>query len=89
MKRYNLVHLVALLAVLIASAGRVQAAAITVGSNNGENCFPFSCFANDFGTTYQQVYDASQFSELSQISAISFFHSVGVGGDDGLSRLPN
>jgi hypothetical protein len=75
-----LFQLVALLAVLIATAGQVQAAAITVGSDNGGNCYPFSCFANDFGTTYQQVYDASQFSGLSQISAISFFHSVGVGG---------
>jgi hypothetical protein len=77
MKRCHLFQIVALVAVLIASAGQVQAAVITVGSNDGGNCYPFSCFASDSGTTYQQVYDASQFSGLSQISAISFFRSSG------------
>lgn len=55
------------LVVVPASAGTV------VGSNDGGNCYPFSCFSSDGGTTYQEVYSSSAFSGAISISSLSFF----------------
>jgi hypothetical protein len=51
-----------------------SAAVVTVGSYDSGNCYPFSCFASDgSGSTYQQIYDAGEFSGPLYINAISFF----------------
>jgi PEP-CTERM motif len=51
-------------------------ASVTVGQDDGGNCYPFSCFASDNGSTYQQVYDASEFSGVSTFNTVSFFRSI-------------
>ena len=64
---------------LLISAGRVEAAGITVGSYDGGNCYPFSCFAFDTGDTYQQIYAASAFPGEVYIDTISFYlHDPGM-----------
>ena len=45
----------------------------TVGQANGANCYPFSCFASDGGSVYQQVYSASAFSGISSFDSITFY----------------
>lgn len=53
-----------------------QAGVVTVGQNTGGNCYPFSCFASDGGSLYQQVYAASAFAEAGNINSISFHRSI-------------
>lgn len=66
------------LASLALVANPVQATTLTIGSYSGGyyagyNCYPFNCFASQGGTTYQQIYAASQFSSAINISSVSFF----------------
>ena len=52
-------------------------AAVTVGSNDGANCYPFSCFASDSGgTRYQQVYSSSAFSGTTSVGSVTFFQNI-------------
>lgn len=73
MKRSLIIKFALVVAAMLASAG--SAKAVIIGSNDGGNCYPFSCFASDDigGTTYQQVYAASEFSGPLLISSISVF----------------
>lgn len=64
-------------ALVVVTAGQANASLVTIGSYDGGNCYPFSCFASDNdGTTYQQIYLASQFSGPAYINAISFFRDL-------------
>ncbi len=58
-------------------AAAPAAADVTVGSNEGGNCYPFSCLPTDEGVWYQQVYSATAFGGPINISAISVFKSQG------------
>lgn len=51
-------------------SGTAQAS-ITVGNNNSGNCYPYSCFASDGGTEYQQVFSSTAFSGPIAINSIS------------------
>lgn len=64
-----------LIASLLFASLTAQAGVVTVGQNTGANCYPFSCFASDGGSLYQQVYDASAFSGAGLINSISFYRS--------------
>lgn len=55
----------------------VANATVTVGSNDGGNCYPFSCFASDGGTRYQQVYSSTAFSDTTSVGSVTFFRSQG------------
>ncbi len=62
----------------VSMAGAPAAAStVTVGSNDGGNCYPFNC--NDSGTSvgqsidYQQIYSSSAFSGAISIKKISFY----------------
>jgi hypothetical protein len=65
------------LAIAAAIVAAPAAAAVTVGSPDSGNCYPFNC--NDSGTDvgpsihYMQIYDASAFSGVTSFSSISFF----------------
>lgn len=48
-------------------------AALIVGSNDGGNCYPFSCGPGDGLTVYQEVYDANAFPGTLAFNQISFF----------------
>ena len=57
-----------------------SAASVTVGNNDGDNCYPFSCLASDVGGTgsnYQQIYTSTAFSGITSFNTISFFLSTG------------
>ncbi len=65
---------------LAAASALPAAAAVTVGNNDSGNCYPFSCFPSDNGTTYQQIYSATAFSGITSFNQISFFgHSEYLG----------
>ena len=70
-------------AALLAPA--VGAQQVTVGTNNGGNCYPFICMAGDgVPTRYQQVYTASAFtSGQININALTFYLSSGSASADG------
>jgi hypothetical protein len=70
MKTLFSIALAALLAVAAAPAARAQ---VTVGAATGTNCYPFSCFAFDGGSTYQQVYAASAFPGTTTFNAVRFY----------------
>lgn len=72
-----------IISMLLASL-TAQAEVVTVGQYNTGNCYPFSCFATDNGSQFQQVYAASAFSGASMINSISFHRSSG-GAMDGAS----
>ena len=67
----------ALLLAVSAAAFATPATAVTVGSNDSGNCYPFNC--NDSGTSvgqsydYYQIYNASAFSGLTSFNTINFF----------------
>ena len=72
------------LCLLLLTAASAKAG-LVVGSNGIGNCYPFSCFAFDGGTTYQEVYNSSAFPGAMTISSLSFFgqpDSVGNGMDN-------
>jgi hypothetical protein len=52
-------------------------AGLTVGNDDGGNCYPFSCLPSDGGTRYQQVYSAGAFSSSMLINSLSFYKSSG------------
>jgi hypothetical protein len=61
-----------------------SAATVTVGQNNGGNCYPFSCMAGDDTLHYQQIYAASSFygatssgTKSLDIDKISFLRDIG------------
>jgi len=58
---------------LCALAAPFASAGLVVGSDDGGNCFPFSCFAYNGGTVYQEVYSSTAFSGPITISSLSFF----------------
>ena len=82
----NIFHRVLSVAVLAASIASAPAyAGVVIGAPGDAgtgNCYPFGCAANstpfdpsnDWGTEYQQVYAASDFSGPITITSISFFH---------------
>lgn len=57
-------------------------AQVTVGADDGNNCYPFSCFTSDGGSVYQQVYAASAFPGQMNFNTLTFF------ADDGQAGLP-
>jgi hypothetical protein len=65
------------LAIAAAIVAAPAAAAVTVGSPDSGNCYPFNC--NDSGTDvgqsihFMQIYAASEFSGVTSFSKISFF----------------
>jgi hypothetical protein len=69
---------------VLGTASAAQAASITFGTHNAENCVPFLC--NDSGTDmgqsihYQQVYDAAEFGGVFDIGSITFFHDLALLG---------
>lgn len=67
---------------LTAFTASFAAAGPVVGSNDSGNCYPFSCFAYDGGTVYQEVYSSSAFSGPISISSLTFYQSQGGGMDD-------
>jgi hypothetical protein len=53
-----------------------SASALTVGSNNTGNCFPFSCLPSfNAAGVFQQVYNAANFAGPTAIAAINLFQS--------------
>jgi hypothetical protein len=60
-------------AICMSFAGTAQA--VTIGTANDVNCYPFSCAASDGRTVYQQVYSSSGFSGATSFNTISFFDS--------------
>ncbi|MCC7499708.1 MAG: PEP-CTERM sorting domain-containing protein [Bryobacterales bacterium] len=72
MKWFSIVSLFAFLT--LAATGQ---AAVTVGSYDAGNCYPFSCAAGDGITAYQQVYDASAFLGPLTFNQINFFMNDG------------
>ena len=68
-----------MLALAIALVATQASAAVTVGAANTGNCYPFSCFAGEFGAgaVYQQVYSASAFSGALDFNRISFYKQTG------------
>jgi len=66
-------HLMPAMAAAIMAFAVVPAEAVVVGNHDSGNCYPFSCFASDGGSLYQQVYSADAFSEPTAINTISFF----------------
>ncbi len=73
-----------LLAMLCALAAPFASAGLIVGTPaiNEANCYPFSCFASDGGTLYQEVYSSSAFPGTISISSLSFFAWSGGAMDD-------
>lgn len=71
---------------LVASAGLLSAAPVTVGTPDNGNCYPFMC--NDSGTSsgesiqYQQVYSSSAFSGPIDISSLTFYYATAFGGTE-------
>lgn len=76
-----------LIASLLFASLTAQAGVVTVGQNTGGNCYPFSCFASDGGSLYQQVYAAAAFSESGLINSISFYRSQAGAMDDATYTL--
>ena len=76
-----------LIASLLFSSLTAHAGVVTVGQNTGGNCYPFSCFASDGGSLYQQVYAASAFSGAGMINSISFYRSQGGAMDNATYTL--
>ena len=69
----------AALALGISSISALAGATVTVGNNDGGNCYPFSCLASDIGGTgsrYQEIYSASAFSGVTSVGSITFFQSI-------------
>ena len=62
-----------LLVVLCVLGAPFAFADVVVGSNDNGNCYPFSCFAFDAGTLYQEIYSSSAFPGPISISSLSFF----------------
>jgi hypothetical protein len=61
---------------VLALAPVASASAVTIGTPNGGNCFPFGCGG---GTRYQQVWDSAAFAGPLTISSISFKLNSGSG----------
>lgn len=76
-----------LIASMLFASLTAQAGVVTVGQNNTANCYPFSCFASDGGSIYQQVYAASAFSGAGMINSISFYRSQGGAMDNATYTL--
>lgn len=68
------------LTALLTFSGPFLSAGTVVGSNDGGNCYPFSCFASDGGTLYQEVYSSSAFSSPITITNLTFYQAPGFGG---------
>ncbi|MDE2184596.1 MAG: PEP-CTERM sorting domain-containing protein [Alphaproteobacteria bacterium] len=49
-----------------------QAFALTIGNNDGGNCYPFSCGPSDGLTQYQEAYNSSAFSGPLSFDQVSF-----------------
>ena len=64
----------------LTSARQAEAGTI-VGSNDGGNCYPFSCAASDLVVTFQQVYSAAAFGGPITFDTISFFKLFGTAMD--------
>ena len=60
-------------AVFLLASLSAQAEVVTVGQHNTANCYPFSCFASQSGTVFQQVYSSTKFSGAGTINSLSFF----------------
>ena len=67
--------LAAITVALLTTSPTAHAQQITVGTWNGENCYPFVCMSDDNYTRYQQVYAASEFPDAVFINAITFYMS--------------
>ncbi|GAC1414591.1 MAG: hypothetical protein NVSMB62_00770 [Acidobacteriaceae bacterium] len=75
---------VATLALLAASFVPAVASTVTIGGTNTNNCIPFeTCGGSNFG--YQQVYSSSQFSGPVSISALQFYQSGFITGQDSIT----
>jgi hypothetical protein len=78
----KLLTLIALLSMTL----MLHATSVTVGSNDGGNCYPFMC--NDSGTNvgvsidYQQAYNSAAFSGPITVSSISWYFASAFGGND-------
>src|SRR5262245_60460854 len=70
----------ALLVVLLTTTTPTNAAAVTIGSPDTQNCIPFGCDRSGPSTRYQQVYAAGEFEGPIMITAIEFPMTVQVGG---------
>jgi hypothetical protein len=51
------------------------AGAQTVGTFNTSNCYPFSCFAENSGSVYQEGYSSEAFGGSTAIGSVSFFQA--------------
>lgn len=71
------------IAVACAFMASQAGAAVKVGVEFDGGCYPFSCFTESEGTEYQQVYDATAFSNAVSISGISFDNYASEGFDMG------
>jgi hypothetical protein len=71
-----------LFTLLLLSVTMVLSGGTVVGSPDGGNCYPFSCFATDGGTTYQQVYSSTAFSGPILISTLTFYQNLSGPMDD-------
>lgn len=59
------------------SARQVHADSLTVGVDDLENCFPFSCFVHTGNNDYQQVYNSGAFPNTAMnIESFDVFKSV-------------
>lgn len=54
-----------------------EASSLVIGSNDGANCYPFSCGASDGLTTYQEIYSSNEFSGQVRIDGVKFFQASG------------
>lgn len=71
--------LAALAACTLGAWQAAQAAAVTIGTATGGNCFPFSCGISA-NSHYQQVYSAAAFGGPITIGEIDFYQTFTVGG---------
>ena len=70
---YPLVRTALSSALMALSFANSAMADITIGSNDGGNCYPFSCLGSDSRDRYQQVYSSAAFSSPITVGSVSFF----------------
>lgn len=69
------------LALTLFAAPAMAAVAIGMGSPTQGNCYPFSCFAGNGGSLYQELYSAGAFPGAVTIDSVSFLRADNVRGD--------
>jgi hypothetical protein len=73
---------VATLLTCCVTAGSLLASSITIGTDNGQNGFPFGGpYFGNTGNDYQEAYASSDFSGPISITGIDFFLAPGITGD--------